>query len=154
MKPTLFVICGLPASGKTTLGMEIVKKNNAILLSEDEWMEALIQSYYNETLRDSIMNLQIKIAEKILLSGINVVMDAGYWGKNQREQLRNMAKNANAKFELHYMKVPLEELTRRAADRNKNLVEEFQTKMKDLEIAFNIQFQEPDDTENFVLHTS
>lgn len=31
----LFAICGMPASGKTTLAQEIIKKYSAILLSED-----------------------------------------------------------------------------------------------------------------------
>lgn len=151
MSPILFVLCGLPASGKTTFAHKLVKSKNAILLSEDEWMEALVQSYYNENLRNRIMDLQVNVAMKILSSGVNVVMDAGYWGKSQRDQLRQMAKFVNAKFELHYMKVPLEELKRRASDRNKGLNEEFQTKMQDLEIAF-YKFQEPDNAEDFILY--
>ena len=31
-KPTLFVICGLPASGKTTMAKKLLSINNAILL--------------------------------------------------------------------------------------------------------------------------
>lgn len=152
MKATLFIICGLPASGKTTLAMELVQKHNAILLSEDEWMEGICKSYYNEDYKERIVEFQKKIAERLLRIGTNVVMDGGYWSKEERDNLRKCAKKANANFELHYMKVLLDELKRRAAERNKSLAEEFQTKMEDLEIAFNAKFQEPDNTENFILH--
>ena len=153
MKATLFIICGLPASGKTTLALELVQKHNAILLSEDEWMEGICKSYYNEDYKERIVEFQKQIAERLLRIGTNVVMDGGYWGKEERDGLRECTKKAYANFELHYMRVPLEELKRRAAERNKSLVEEFQTKMEDLEIAFNAKFQEPDNTENFIVHT-
>ncbi len=152
MKATLFIICGLPASGKTTLALALVQKHNAILLSEDEWMKGICKSYYNEDYKERIVEFQKQIAERLLTIGTNVVMDGGYWGKEERDGLRECAKKANANLELHYMKVPLEELKRRAAERNKSLAEEFQTKMEDLEIAFYKQFQEPNNTENFILH--
>ena len=139
----LFVITGLPASGKTTLANNMVRERKAILLSEDEWMENICHSYYNEEIKERIVNFQCKVAERLLKIGTSVVMDGGYWSKEERDALACLAENAGATFHLFYIKVPLEELKRRVIERNKVLSSEFQTNIKDLELAYD-KFQEPD----------
>lgn len=149
---TLFIITGLPASGKTTLANKIIKERKALLLSEDEWMEKICNSYYNEEVKERIVNFQFEFAVKILKAGINVVMDGGYWSKEERDMLRNLAKKASADFKLFYTKASLEELKARALKRNETLAKEFQMKIEDLEFAYN-KFQEPTFEEEFILIT-
>ena len=130
------------ASGKTTLAKEICKKNQAFLLSEDEFMEKLASTYYNEDLKYKIVNFLKEIATNLLKIGVNVVMDGGYWSKIERDELRNLAKNVNANFELHFLDTPLEILKKRAEARNFGLAEEFQTKIEDIDIAWK-KFEKP-----------
>ena len=40
-KPTLFCLCGLPASGKSTYAKELSKKENATIYSSDAIREEL-----------------------------------------------------------------------------------------------------------------
>jgi len=91
--PILFVICGLPAAGKTTLAKEIESKHKAVFLSEDEWMDKLFGTFYDHDLeREGIAEIQKNLAQKILNSGASVVLDGGYWSKQERDGLRAAAK--------------------------------------------------------------
>jgi predicted kinase/N-acetylglutamate synthase-like GNAT family acetyltransferase len=144
MKPVLYVICGLPASGKTTLAKKFELKHKAVFLSEDEWIEKLFGTFYDhDREREIIAELQKNLAQKILNSGASVVLDGGYWSKQERERLREIAKSVKADFELHFMDVNLSILKKRAIMRNKNLSEEFQTKPDDIEKSFYNLLQRP-----------
>lgn len=41
-KPTLFLICGLPGAGKTTLAKRIARDRHALRLTPDEWIANLL----------------------------------------------------------------------------------------------------------------
>lgn len=147
---TFFVVCGLPASGKTTLAKEIELKHKAVFLSKNEWVDKLFGTFYDHDRdREIIAELQKDLAQKILSSGSSVVLDGGYWSKQERDGLRDIAKSTGANFELHFMDVDLSNLKERAIARNKNLSEEFQTKPDDIEKSFYDLFQRPDCEERF-----
>jgi hypothetical protein len=63
-------------------------------------MKTICDSYYNENLRDRIMELQMDLAKKILFSVADVVMEAGYWAKSQRESIKNAASQVGAIFQI------------------------------------------------------
>lgn len=44
MKTTLHVVCGLPASGKTTFGLELAKQEQAAFLDSDTATDLMIQA--------------------------------------------------------------------------------------------------------------
>ena len=37
-KPTVYLLCGLPAAGKTTLAKQLEEKQGAVRFTLDEWM--------------------------------------------------------------------------------------------------------------------
>lgn len=150
-KPTLFIICGMPASGKTTFTKNIIEKYGAIHLSEDEWLKDLISMYDNDEMRNNVAGLHRKFASQLLGKGINVVMDGGYYKKEERDLLKNIAKNSGANFELHYLKVDFSILNTRRIERNKNIKKEFHTTEENLKKAEKL-FQEPASDENHILH--
>jgi len=147
----LFAICGMPASGKTTLAQEIIKKYSAILLSEDEWMKDLIGIYDNDEMRNNIGKLHKKIASKLLIQGINIVMDGGCYSKTERDDLRKIALDSNANFELHNLKTDLSILNSRRIKRNANLKSEFHTTEENFKKAETF-FQAPKEVENPIIY--
>ena len=109
----LFVTCGLPGSGKTTLAKRLEAEHDAVLFSPDEWMTDL----WDQELRALIERRMWETAQRILSLGVNVVIDFGSWARAERDVLREGARRLGAAVELHYLDVPLDELVRRVEAR-------------------------------------
>lgn len=123
-KPILHLICGLPASGKTTLAKSIAASSGAIRLCPDEWIKD-IWNEKSETegnqFRDQIEQLQWKIGKEILQNSIDVIIEWGTWGRSEREKLRDEAKAVGAKVKFYYLEVPREILKERILKRNQEV---------------------------------
>jgi predicted kinase len=50
--------------------------------------------------------------------GTNVILDFGFWAREEREDYRLRAKRLGASSEVHFLDVPKEDLLRRLAVRN------------------------------------
>ena len=152
-KPILFIICGMPASGKTTFTKKIIEKYGAIHLSEDEWMKDLISMYDNDEIRDNVAGLHRKFASQLLAKSVNIVMDGGYYSAEERDELKNIAKNSGANTELHYLKTDFSIINSRRIERNKNFKKEFRTTEENLKRAKKY-FCEPTAKENPIIHVN
>ena len=58
------------------------------------------------------------MASRALELGNDVVLDFGFWAREEREDYRSRAKRLGASSELHFLDVPPEELLRRLRTRN------------------------------------
>jgi predicted kinase len=121
--PILHLICGLPAAGKTTLAKSIVSATGGIRFSPDEWIKRIwthSAEMEGNRFRDQVEQLQWKIAKDILRSSIDVIIEWGTWGKDEREKLRDEARAIGAKVKFYYLDVPKEVLKERIILRNRN----------------------------------
>lgn len=122
---TLYLICGLPGSGKTTFAKQLEKTHNALRLCPDEWI-AQILADPNDTveldrLRSPVESIQWDVAKRALLLDVNVVLEFGFWSREERSYFRAEAEALGARVELHYLNVDIEELWRRLSQRNADL---------------------------------
>src|SRR5438067_1710096 len=101
--PTLILICGLPGSGKTTLAVEIERERNALRLTPDEWMEAIVGDGYDEARRAAVEGVQWEIAARVLTLGLDVVLDWGFWSRAERDDYRARANALGAGAEVRYL---------------------------------------------------
>jgi predicted kinase len=115
---TLHLVCGLPGSGKSTLARQLAEADATIWLSPDEWMSRIVGDGYDERRRAAVERIQWELAKKLLALGIDIVLDNGFWSREERMSLRREADGLGARTELHFLDVPLAELTRRIAARN------------------------------------
>ena len=99
----LIILCGLPGSGKTTLGRALESKLGGVRFSPDEWMDALALDYYDEERRGKIEALQWGLAQQLLVLGLTVIIEWGTWGRSERDVLRVGARALGAAVELHYL---------------------------------------------------
>jgi len=106
----LIIVCGLPASGKTTLAKELESRLRAVRFSPDEWMDALLLNLWDEERRGKIEALHWKFAQELLALGVTVIIEWGTWGRTERDTLRLGARAVGAAVELHYVSAPADVL--------------------------------------------
>ncbi len=122
---TLFLICGLPGSGKTRLAKQLELSRPALRLSPDEWIALLLSDLTDtaerDRLRSPVESLQWEVARRVLALGIDVVLEWGFWSREERARYRVQAEQLGARVELRYLAVERDELWARLSRRNANL---------------------------------
>ena len=113
---------GLPCSGKTTLAQKLEREQAALRLTPDEWQVRLFgqdAAQPEHDARHSLIEAMLwDIASRALALGTNVILDYGFWAREEREDFRLRARQLGASSEVHFLDVPEEELLRRLAVRN------------------------------------
>lgn len=105
---TLYIFCGAPGSGKTTMSKQIAEQYEAERISFDE------RHYLRHT--DMIPPIV-----EALIGGRNVVADSVFINIKQRTAILNAVKDIPCRKILIHMNTPLVECLKRNANRGKRL---------------------------------
>lgn len=111
---TVHLVCGPVGSGKTTFGRAFAAERGALLFCLDEWMAALfmmdapvpltLEWTLPRTLR---CEQQIwSVARQALALGTDVVLELGFFTRDQRTRVRELAAGAGVAVETHVLDVP------------------------------------------------
>ncbi len=115
--PTLFLTVGLPGTGKTAAARRIEVEKRALRLTKDEWVRALYGRENPPAAQDVIEGRLVEIGLRALELGLNVVVDYGLWGRDERSALRQAATDRGAVVEMHYFELDRAEQRRRLDQR-------------------------------------
>jgi len=84
-----------------------------------------------------------RVAARALSLGTNVILDFGFWAKEERDDFRSRARELGARSEVIFMDVGAEELMNRVKHRNENLTNEIHYIPEDRMTTWIGFFQKP-----------
>ncbi len=121
--PTLHLICGRIAAGKSTLAARLSRPSQTLCLSEDDWLAALYGDRMT-TLQDYV-EVSAKLRQvmaphitELLSAGLSVVLDYHANTVENRQWMRDCAQQAKAEVLLHLLDVDEETCWHRLEARN------------------------------------
>jgi predicted kinase len=118
--PTLFLMVGLPAAGKTTFARQIEREQAALRLTPDEWLARLGADAFDEGFRAKVEALCWQVAARALELGSNVVLDFGFWSRRERDDFKARAAALGATAEIRFVDATKAELLARLRERATN----------------------------------
>jgi predicted kinase len=129
---TLHLMVGLPGSGKTTLARKLEVDCAALRLSVDEWHVRLFGMDVDDSSGDAdfathndrhaaIERLLWEAAARVLMLGVDVILDFGFWTRRERDELRARAHGVGVGFKIHFAVASEELLLERIKARNSQL---------------------------------
>ena len=126
---TLHLMSGLPCSGKTTYARALSVDLNCVLFTLDRWLITAFEKYriadvgHPEHVRRGLACRELiwDSASELLTRGVDVILDDGFFFRENRMQVVAEARALGAGAKIHYLKVPLPELQVRLASRNASL---------------------------------
>jgi predicted kinase len=150
----LIFFCGKMAAGKSTLARDLTVRENAVLLVQDDFLNALFPGEITDipVFVKSSSRLQSALTPHVcalLSKGISVVLDFPGNTKSQRAWFRELIERAEVDHELHFVDASDALCKSQLRDRSKGLpVGTPWTREVDFE-AINTYFQPPSEDEQF-----
>jgi predicted kinase len=151
---TLYLIVGLPGAGKTTRARQLEVAASALRLTPDEWQWAVFpddgptgwRSQERAAHRDRLEGKLVEVGMRAARLGLDVVLDFGLWGRDERSALRAMAESVGTRAKVVYLPVEPEEQRRRITSRFEAEPGQFQMDDDEL-LRWRAQFQAPEEDE-------
>lgn len=115
---TLYILCGLPYSGKTYFAKEIIAKTACVYVSIDDIFHKRGFDWDSNKLPDeqgweSLFNISYRESQNALKSGSNVLYDSTNHTRASRDVLRKIAQDVVANARVIYVDVSAEVVWRR-----------------------------------------
>lgn len=112
--PKLYILCGLPYSGKSLFSKEIEKTKSIKRISFDEIFDNLKKLNEGITYEIGVKDVDKTLTEE-LKKGNSVIYDSTNLSFRRRSELKKLAELAGAQFVVIYIKTSEEEIFKRKA---------------------------------------
>jgi predicted kinase len=151
--PTLHMVCGKIAAGKSTLTNRLADAPATVLLSEDHWLSRLYKDELQSVADYVRCSSRLRDAmgghvETLLKAGLSVVLDFPANTPANRRWMRSLFENAGADHRLHFLDVPDEVCKARLQQRNAGGTHDFVVNDAEFE-AITRFFVPPSEQEDF-----
>ena len=117
----VMAICGKICSGKSYYSKKLKEKENAVILSCDELTNILFDNNLgdkHDEMSKRIWEYLLTKAVDIIKTNTNVILDWGFWVREDRKCISNYFKSKNIKCEWHYIDVEDETWQKNISERN------------------------------------
>ncbi len=122
----VILICGKICSGKTYYARHLKEKYNAVILSTDEVTYELIHNeqgeFYN-VFAERVNRYLRKKAAEIVKAGANVILDWGFWTRENRREISEFLTSCDVPYEWHYIDIDDALWQRNIEERNNRILE-------------------------------
>lgn len=126
---TAHLISGLPCSGKTTYSKALRSDINSVHFSLDYWLITAFGTYsiesvgHEEHVRRVLASRELiwQSATSLLVRGVDVILDDGFFFRDNRKQHIDLAHALGADARTHYLSTPVDMLRVRIELRNARL---------------------------------
>ena len=157
--PTLYLLCGKIAAGKSTLARRLATRPATLLIVEDHWTSNLFSgdlrtindyAHYSARVRAAMGPHIVDIIQQ----GLSIVLDFPANTVSNRNWMRSSITQANVAHELHLLDVPDAICKQRLQERNAGGEHPFQVSEAEYDL-FTSYFVLPGPSEGFnvVVHT-
>lgn len=121
----VILICGRLCSGKSTYADQLKAQKNAVLLSVDEMILAIIGHHCGDTHDEYVKRSKGYLFNKsleLIEAGVNVILDWGFWTKEERNNARKFYSDRNKECEIHYIDIDEEKWETLINKRNRSVL--------------------------------
>lgn len=149
----LYIMSGLPYSGKTTLVKKLANKISFKVVSVDiilEQKDLWKEKHPTQENWETAYAEACKKVENNLINGENIIFDESNLQYSQRENLRKMAKNLRVRTRLIYTKIDKNEVLKRWKE-NLKIKQKNQLSEEIIQRTFSL-FEEPKQEENPIIY--
>jgi predicted kinase len=119
---TAHLIHGFLGSGKTTFANKLARELSALRLSVDEWYLALYADgptyEYDVARGERVLRVLNSLWPELVVRGLDVVLDFGFWRRALRDDVRALAAAAGANTRLYALACPHDVALARCLARN------------------------------------
>jgi predicted kinase len=157
--PTLYLLCGKIAAGKSTLARRLADRPATLLVSEDHWTSNLFADDLKTIDDYARCSARLRAAMgphivAILRQGLSIVLDFPANTVRNRDWMRALIAQANVAHQLHLLDVPDAICRQRLRERNARGAHPFQVTEAEYDL-FTRYFVPPSPEEGFniIIHT-
>ena len=123
--PKVIMTTGRICSGKSSYAKAMAKRINAVIFSVDEITLKLLGQSGSGRLDEYVNKLKEYFFQKTLQTldnGVNVILDWGFWTREERDFARSFFDAAGVEYEFHFINISDDEWQRRVAKRNADIL--------------------------------
>jgi predicted kinase len=118
----LYMVCGLPGTGKTTVAKQLASLTGGIVLRTDEIRRQILDDpKYTPEEKKKVYDAMFKTAESMLRTGIDIILDATFYKRERREEAMQIAKKSGKKIVIIEVKCDESQVSERLKKRKGDL---------------------------------